>query len=164
MGKTLDKTQKETHMPGKEHWPAKYKPAASAKTHLLLAAAAWSLVGSVLIAVAIYWAHAGDQFASYMVLPILLGLVKSHYVLDKAARRAIARIIERGDGKCIGGFFSYKSWLLVGVMAGAGRLLRSGIISKLIVAFIYAAVGSALLYSSRLFWKSYMERKKLDYR
>lgn len=128
--------------------------------HLLLAALAWSAVGSVLVILGIYWVHAAGSDTGYLMLAAALGVAKSRYVLDKTARRATARICERGDGKCVGSFFSYKSWLLVIVMAGAGRVLRSGVISRLLLGFIYVAVGSALLLSSRIFWQAYLRQAK----
>jgi hypothetical protein len=147
---------------GATDWRVRFKPAAPARTHLLLAACAWSAVGSVLVILGFYWVHTAGSTPSYLVLAIALGFIKSRYILDKTARRATARIVERGDGKCIGGFFSYKSWLLVIVMALAGRFLRSGVISRLLLGFIYAAVGSALLISSRLFWQRYAGGAKND--
>lgn len=138
----------------------KYKPAAPARTHLLLAALAWSVVGSVLIILGIYWVHSAGSDPSYLVLAAAAGYAKSRYILDKTARRSAERIVERGDGKCLGGFFSYKSWLLVIVMAGAGRYLRSGVISRLLLGFIYVAVGAALLIASRIFWQTYLQQPK----
>ncbi|MBI4719832.1 MAG: hypothetical protein HY770_01080 [Chitinivibrionia bacterium] len=145
---------------GAANWKVRLKPAAPVRTHLLLAACAWSIVGSVLVVLGFYWVHAAGSTSSYLVLAIAIGYAKSRFVLDNAARRAAARIVERGDGKCAGGFFSYKSWLLVAAMALAGRFLRSGLVSQLLLGFIYVAVGSALLISSRLFWRSYTERAK----
>lgn len=128
--------------------------------HLLLAALAWTAVGTVLISFGIYWVQAAGSDAGYLVLAAALGYAKSRYVLDKTARRAVGRIVERGDGKCLGSFFSYKSWLLVLAMAGAGRVLRSGVISRLLLGFIYVAVGTALILSSRLFWQAYFNHPK----
>lgn len=127
---------------------------------MLLASLAWTLVGSVLIFLGIYWVRAAGSDAGYLVLAAALGYAKSRYVLDKTARRAAGRIIERGDGKCAGSFFSYKSWLLVIVMMGAGRVLRSGIVSRLLLGFLYVAVGTALVVSSRIFWQAYAGRRK----
>lgn len=117
-------------------------------------------MGTVLISLGIYWVHAAGSDAGYLVLAAALGYAKSRYVLDKTARRAAGRIIERGDGKCVGSFFSYKSWLLVMVMAGAGRVLRSGVISRLLLGFIYVTVGTGLVLSSRIFWQAYFKHAK----
>lgn len=123
----------------------------------MLAAVTWTVVGTVLAVLAMIWVDRAGSSPSYLAIAFLLGYVKSRYVLDKTARRSSQRITERGDGKCIGGFFSYKSWLLVVVMASAGRFLRSGVVSILIVSFVYAAVGGGLIVSSRIFWMRYGE-------
>lgn len=148
--------------PEATNWRVRFKPAAPARTHLLLAACAWSAVGSVLVILGIYWVHAAGSTPGYLLLAVAIGFAKSRYILDKTARRAAARIMERGDGRCIGGFFSWKSWLLVAAMALAGRFLRSGVVSMLLLAFIYVAVGSALLISSRFFWQGYAGGTKKD--
>ncbi len=144
----------------KTEWLHKYKPAAPARIHHLAAAVAWMLVGSILVGVGVYWARGSGHSLLYIAAASGAGLFKGRFVLDKTARRTVRRIEERGDGRCLGGFFSYKSWILVAVMAAAGRILRSGIVSTFIVALIYAAVGTALAYSSRLFWNAYAARRK----
>jgi hypothetical protein len=142
-----------------KRWIHKYKPAAPASVQLLLASIAWSLVGIVLLAVGVHWSRDMAAGGLYIAAAVAAGLVKSRFVLDGTARKASARITQRGDGKCIGGFFSYKSWLLVGVMAAVGRILRSGLLARSIVGIVYAAVGTALFYSSRVFWRSYARKK-----
>jgi len=85
----------------------------------------------------------------------LVGLLKAKFVLQRAARRAIERIRDRGDGKCIGGFFSVRTWAFVVLMAGAGRVLRTGLLPPTILAFICAAVGVALLAAAIWFWRAW---------
>ena len=68
-----------------------------------------------------------------------------------------SRIIARGDGKCIGGFISYKTWLIIAIMAGTGKFLRGGLLPIAIVGLIYAAVGIALLYGSSRLWSARKE-------
>lgn len=132
------------------------KPAASARVHLLLAGLMWSVVGTVLAAVGTSWALRSATLLMSMLaaLAVLVGVVKSLTVLDRAARKIADRIEERGNGRCIGGFLSWRSWVLVGVMAGTGRLLRSGIVAMRIVGMLYLAVGVALVLSSRVLWSA----------
>jgi hypothetical protein len=81
---------------------------------------------------------------------IVVGAFKSRLVLDRAARRIVGRIRERGDGRCLGGFMSWGTRALVAAMMVAGRLLRGAGLSGIIVGPLYLAVGAALLISSRL--------------
>jgi len=89
-----------------------------------------------------------------MIAFALLGMLKARYVLARSASKASRRIESRGDGKCLGGFFSARSWLLVALMAGSGRLLRA-FVARGIVGLVYLAVGVALMASSLVFWKAY---------
>ncbi len=82
----------------------------------------------------------------------LPGILKALFVLDRAAAKGVARIRERGDGRCIGGFLSVKSWLLVLVMMAGGRLLRAGYLPKTLIGFLYVAIGVALVFGSRRPW------------
>jgi hypothetical protein len=145
----MDPTPRRTPL---ERW----KPRAGGRTQLLLAGAMWSVVGALLLGFGTVWTleALGDGAGSLaLILGVLAGLAKGRYVLDRAAGRITDRIARRGDGRCLGGFLSWRSWLLVAVMSAAGRLLRGGLVSHAIVGPLYAAVGAGLLYSSRVPWR-----------
>jgi hypothetical protein len=131
-----------------------YKPAASARTHLLLAALLWTVVGATLLFLGFRWALLADISYAWLllVLAVVVGVFKALFVLERTARRTIGRIRERGDGRCIGGFLSVRTWLFVGLMMLAGYLLRHSALPRAIVGLIYAAVGTALLVASRRLW------------
>jgi hypothetical protein len=130
------------------------KPAAPARVHLLLAGLMWTVVGAVLAVLGTFWALRRPTLLMQLLVAaaVLAGVVKSLSVLDRAARKIALRIETRGDGRCVGGFLSWRSWLLVAIMAGTGRLLRSGIVALRVVGLLYVAVGVALLLSSRVLW------------
>jgi hypothetical protein len=131
------------------------KPRAAARTQLLLAAALWSVVGAALLAAGTRWtlqALGPGTGALVIALGVAAGLLKGRFVLDRAARRIVERIAERGDGRCVGGFLSVRSWLLVAAMSGAGRLLRGGLVPHAVAGPLYAAIGAGLLFSSRIAW------------
>ena len=58
------------------------------------------------------------------------------------------RIERRGDGRCIGGFLSLRTWALVALMMVAGRTLRHSFVPAVIIGLAYAAVGTALLVAA----------------
>jgi hypothetical protein len=140
-------------------WQEAYKPAAPARLHLLLAAGMWTVVGALLLFFGTRWLLAGTR--SHALLWLALGIVggglKGHFALKRSARSMIARIRKRGDGRCIGGFLSWRSWLLVALMATAGRVLRGGLLPEGIVGFIYALVGTALLLATGQLWNSWLK-------
>ena len=134
----------------------RWKPRAAGRTQLLLAGALWTVVGVLLLGFGARWTLEAFGLRSALtagVLAVVAGLLKGRFVLDRAAARITDRIAARGDGRCAGGFLSWRSWLLVALMAGAGRLLRSGLLSHAIVGPLYMAIGTGLLFSSRTAWK-----------
>ncbi len=102
-----------------------------------------------------YW-HAWALAAA-----LVIGVLKSRYLLDRVATKAIARIRTRGKA-CFFGFFSWRSWLLVGLMMGGGITLRHlvvhpGVIGAGIMGALYLGIGSALFIADRLFWRAVAE-------
>lgn len=134
-----------------------FKPAAPARLHLLLAAMMWTGVGGLLAFFGIRWLLAGQLPYSPLLLALAVasGVLKARFVLSRTARRVIERIRTRGDGRCIGGFLSIRSWAFVALMAIGGRLLRGSPMPRLGVGFVYAAVGLALLLASRRLWHAW---------
>ncbi len=134
-----------------------YKPAAPARLHLLLAAGMWTAVATLLLLFGIRWtwmAHT-PYFWPLVAAAVALGLVKARFVLDRTTVRMIERIRTRGDGRCIGGFQSLRSWAFVLLMMAAGRLLRGSPLPRIIVALLYLTVGTALLLATRRLWHAW---------
>jgi len=138
-------------------WIDRLKPAAPAKTHLLLAAVMWSAVGATLFGVGTLWVFESPTSATpwWVAVAVAAGWLKARFVLEAAAHHIIGRILEHSDGRCIGGFLSPLTWLLVAVMAVGGRLLRGGMLSSHMVGLLYIVVGTALLVASRLTWRAW---------
>ena len=108
------------------HWSETHKPAAAAHAHLLFAGLMWTVVGVLLAFFGARWIWQARATATPWLVAgaVLIGVVKARMVLDRVARNIIRRILARGDGRCIGGFLSIRSWGLVAGMALAGRVLR----------------------------------------
>ncbi len=138
-------------------WLELHKPTAGARSQLFLAEMMWTVVGSVLLGLGLHWVVGRYQGLgwAYAAPFLLLGLVKSRFVLDRVARRTIHRIRTRGDDHCVGGFFSPVSWALIVGMMILGQVLRASPLPRADVGFLYVTVGSALLLSSRVLWKEW---------
>jgi len=145
-------------------WLERWKPAASARAHLLLAAAMWTVVGSGLLYFGVQWVITADIRHTTVVLlaAATLGVLKGRFILERAATRTIERIRTRGDGCCLGGFLSPTTWGLVVFMMIAGRMLRSGILPMPYTGAIYAAIGLALLLTSRKLWAAWSRQSTED--
>ncbi|MHB8867834.1 MAG: hypothetical protein ACYC6T_11210 [Thermoleophilia bacterium] len=139
-------------------WLETHKPRGSARSQLLLAEMMWTVVGSMLLGVGLIWIvrrYHGPGWA-YAAPFLILGLLKALLILDRVARRTINRIRTRGDDHCVGGFFSPTSWALILGMMLLGQVLRASSVPRADVGFLYVAVGSALLISSRMLWKEWL--------
>jgi hypothetical protein len=114
----------------------------------------WSMAGTGILTAGCVWIFRSRSPAAVPVLLLALavGAVKARLVLDRAARKILARIESRGDGRCLGGFLSWRSWLLVATMILLGRLLRASPLPLIVRGGIYAAIGAALLIASRALW------------
>ncbi|MFG0252869.1 MAG: hypothetical protein ACF8NJ_08355, partial [Phycisphaerales bacterium JB038] len=75
-------------------WISKYRPSASARAQLLLAALAWTAVGVMLLSFGIRWFVGMDVIYVAVALTIsaALGTIKAGTAMRKASRRAIGRI------------------------------------------------------------------------
>lgn len=131
------------------------KPRASSRVQVLLAGLLWTVVGSGLLLSGARWIAGGGFTPGVLALLLLglaLGALKSRFVLDRAAERIAGRIALRGEGRCLGGFLSVRSWLLVLAMIVFGRLLRR-VLPLPVAGVLYTAIGTGLLLSSRLPWQ-----------
>jgi hypothetical protein len=128
-----------------------FKPGVSIKTHLFSAGLIWSLVGCGLLIFGFYLVSLNGNYW-YAVAGLILGTVKTIFILDRVARKNVKRINEFEDKVCIGSVYSWKTWMLVAAMILLGRYLRTSVLPREIVGLIYIAVGWALLLASRLMW------------
>lgn len=138
-------------------WLERWKPAAGVRTHLFSAALLWTVVGSGLSVAGIAWCF-GSALPWALFLAgagVAAGLVKGRYVLRTMAERNAARIIDRGDGHCLGGFLSLKTWLLVVLMMISGILLRRSAVPRPVLGVLYSAVGTALLVGCLTLWRAF---------
>ena len=142
-------------------WLHSLKPAAPARWHLFLAAVMWSSVGGLLLYFGGRWLSEKTGPVLWMLFggAIVAGVLKSVLVLEGTASRTIERIRARGDGRCIGGFLSVRSWAFVVLMMGLGRALRASATPRTILGFVYVAVGLALLLASRRLWWAWRESR-----
>lgn len=137
-------------------WAERWKPTAGVRAHLVAAAGLWTVVGLGLTAAGLVWCS-GVSLPWAVVLAgagLAAGLVKGRYVIRRLAEKNAARIIARGDGHCLGGFLSVKTWLLVAAMMASGMVLRRSAVPRPVLGVLYTAVGTALLAGSLILWRA----------
>ena len=139
------------------NWLAHLKPGASIRTHLVSAALMWSLIGIYLMIRG--GILLGGEHVLYYLVAIMIGTAKAFWVLDRAARKNVARIMAFEDGACIGGVYSFKMWGMVVCMMIGGRLLRHSGLAPMLLGIFYIAIGWGLFFASRLLWRQWMEQR-----
>ncbi|MEK6197506.1 MAG: hypothetical protein N2B58_04965 [Desulfobacterales bacterium] len=129
----------------------RYKPGVSIRTHLLLGALIWTIVGFFLLTNGFVLVLI-ESHLWYGLTGLLLGTAKAFFILDRMARKNMKRIKEFEDKVCFGSVYSLKTWFMVAAMIALGRFLRTTVLPGEVVGLIYTAVGWALMLSSRLMW------------
>lgn len=140
-------------------WLSKLKPGVTAKTHLILASMLWTTIGLVLLSRGIVYLKA-DNLLPVTALGIILGSVKSRYLLDRSAIKGVERIKRFGDHTCVGAVYSWQTWLLVLAMMLFGFMLRKSSLPPFLIGVACTAIGWSLFYSSRHGWKEIYRMNK----
>lgn len=135
---------------------------AGVKTQIVLAAAMWLIGASILLIRGLGYIQGRSWHAWVLAIGLTLGVLKSRYLLEQVATKAVARIRHRGPAFFLS-FFSLKSWGLVALMMGGGIALRQivvtpGQVGAGIMGAIYVGVGTALLLADRVFWHAAFRR------
>ncbi len=138
-------------------------PRASARTQLFAAAVVWAVGAGILITRGVVYVHDRSWHAWVLgaALAVIIAVPKTRFVLDRVARKAVARIRAR-DHACFFGFFSWRSWLFVGVMMGGGIMIRNAfvkpdVVGAGILGALYLGIGAALLVADRVFWHAALQ-------
>lgn len=138
------------------------KPSAPRWAHYLLAALLWTGVGAFLLyrgVTAMGQLHGAALF--YVAAGAgMVGLFKGLKVMRPVAVKGAERIGSRGDGKCLGGFISWKAWLMVVSMGVLGRYLRELGLPPWLMGLLLGGVGTALLIGSLTYWSALIARKE----
>jgi hypothetical protein len=132
-------------------------PRAGIRAQLFAAASVWLVGASILMVRGLGYLRGQSWWALLIAAAVVIGVLKSRYLLDGVARKAVLRIQERGRG-CFFGFFSWRSWGFVVLMMGGGILLRNAGVPQWTLAVVYLGVGTALLVAERIFWRAALER------
>lgn len=134
------------------------KPGVNRRVHLFAAALLWTVVGMILVTRGWAWIEPAEN-GWFVLAAVVVGTLKSLFILDKSAIRGVERIVKMRDGACLGAVYSWKTWILVLFMIASGILLRTFFDPGKYIGTLYCAVGWALLLSSRHGWKEWSRWK-----
>lgn len=140
-----------------ETWGKNYRPAVSRDWLWLIAGILWSLVGLALCTTACYWLSmvewpwggvgAGIGFGA--------GIPVYRFGFSRIARKNADRIAQQPATVCLFAFQAWRSYGLIIIMMILGYLLRHSGLPRLIVAGVYAAVGTGLTLSSSIYYERF---------
>lgn len=141
---------------------ARFLPKAGVRAQIATAAVIWAIGASILLVRGVGYVHDRSWHSWALAAGLALGVLKSRVLLDGVARKVVARIEARGRGSALG-FFSARSWALMGAMMAAGILLRTlfvhpDAIGAGILGAVYVGVGTALLLAERLLVRALLRR------
>ena len=137
------------------------KPGVSRSTHLSVASFLWTAIGTMLMIRG--WGWIGPGNARWLILVAFgIGTAKSVFLLDKMAKRGVQRIIDLNDGTCLGAVYSWKTWLLVGLMMAFGIAMKKLTEPGVIIGTLTMAIGWALFFSSRRPWYQWLKWRRRD--
>lgn len=148
--------------PSRGRWFDRLVPRTGVRPQLVAAALVWLVGASILLVRGAGYVSERYWHAWVLGTALALGVIKSRYLLDRVATKAVARIRERGRA-CFFGFFSVRSWALVALMMGGGIVIRNlvvhpGVIGGGILGALYLGIGTALLIADRVFWTAAFAR------
>jgi len=131
-------------------------PRIGVRAQLVAAATIWLVGASILLVRGTGYIQGRSWLIWVLALGLVLGVIKSRFILVRVATRAVARIRARGRASFLG-FYSLASWGFIALMMGGGIALRRivahpGQIGAGIMGAIYIGVGTALLLADRVYW------------
>lgn len=121
---------------------------------VLVAGLVWFCVGVALMLVACSWLHESPWPLNLLVAAgsVMLGVLISQFFFERIVSRNLGRIGKKPDEACIFAFQGWRSYLLILLMMSVGYAIRHLPIPHYIDALIYLAMGSALAFSSSLYF------------
>jgi len=132
-------------------------PSVDRRVLVLVAGAVWSIVGLLLMWVAILWLISSHQNVLILILVGIIGsAILYRYGFSRVARINLIRIYEQAPGKnkiCVFSFQNTRSYLIAGSMMLMGYALRHLPLPKVYLAPLYFAIGLGLLLSSLHYYK-----------
>jgi hypothetical protein len=128
----------------------KFKPAVDRGVLLLVAGFLWVCVGTLLLSFSYSWLKASEEKDSLVLTGagLLLALLIHHFGFLRVVDKNLGRIIPMEGKRCLFSFMTWQSYLIVGVMAVLGVLLRHSPIPKPYLSILYTGIGLALILSS----------------
>ena len=128
----------------------KIKPAVGKSALIFLAGFVWMAVGSIFVFLSYSWLEASpvDRFLLFSGVGVAAALVIHHFGFLKIVDKNLGRILPMEGKKCVFSFMTWRSYIIVAVMATMGVTLRHSPIPKTYLSVVYIGIGLSLILSS----------------
>ncbi|MDF1590484.1 MAG: hypothetical protein P1P89_03125 [Desulfobacterales bacterium] len=129
---------------------------------MFLAGFIWLCVGAMLLVFAYSWLSESPGTIAFVFFGfgVVLALLIHHLGFLKIVDKNIERILPMVEKKCLFSFITWKSYLVIMVMATAGIWLRHSAIPKRYLAILYTGIGLALILSSLRYIRVFVDEVK----
>jgi len=126
------------------------KPGVDKRALILLAALVWIGVGAMFLVLSFSWLSALPVSGSALFagMGVMAALVIHHFGFLKVVDKNLGRILPMEGKRCLFSFMTWKSYVMVALMAAMGTVLRSSPLPKSVLSAIYIGIGLSLILSS----------------
>lgn len=101
---------------------------------------------------------ASNQALWFLGICFVLGILKGEFMIGKAGKKAIARIVTLPERSPFWQVFTPGQWGLVFGMMSLGMIIRFSGVPKHIRGLVLTAIGVALIWASRHFWRAFFKK------
>jgi hypothetical protein len=128
----------------------KFSPAVDKRILLFLAGFMWISVGTMMLILSYTWLKDGQVHGFWVVVlaGMTAALIIHHFGFLRIVDKNLGRILPMQEKKCIFSFMTWKSYIMVALMAALGVWLRHSSVPKSYLSIIYISIGMALILSS----------------
>jgi hypothetical protein len=138
---------------------------AAVQTQIVSAAVMWLIGAAILLVRGLGYIQGRSWHSWALAVGLALGVLKSRYLLERVAAKAVDRIRAQGPAFFLS-FFSLRSWGLVAVMMGGGIAIRQIVVAPDqigagILGAVYVGVGTALVLADRVFWHAAFRKERV---
>jgi hypothetical protein len=137
----------------------KMSPAIPRRALLVLAGAAWTAVGIMLLNYGYTWLTHPPVIRNLGIgiLSVAASLAVYRIGFNGIALKNIARIRSLKEKPCAFSFLAWKGYLIIAVMMTMGILLRGSSIPRPYLAIVYVTIGGALFLSSLSYYSHFYQ-------
>lgn len=139
----------------------KYKPAVPRVWLFGIAGVMWSLVGLMLLRLAVEWLSVLDFTGAlpYALSGTISAFIVYKFGFSRLAFKNINRLQLLPERPCVFAFQAWKSYLIIVFMVALGITLRHSPIPKKYLSVVYTTIGGALFMSSLHYYSTIFRTK-----